>query len=191
MPRRHPVQREKDLGEIAHRYLNLHEPQAVIAAALNVDQSTVSNDLKVLVKRWQKSALMNVDEHRAAELARINRLELEYWEAWEASKLDKKSTVAERITAADTRLKAIQRSEAQTGDPRFLAGIERCVERRCKLLGLDAPTKVAPTDPTGTREYDNLTNEERITQLGEIFDAVRTRQGSDTSGRDGTGGLVA
>jgi hypothetical protein len=26
-------------------------------------------------------------------------------------------------------------------------------ERRCRLLGLEAPTKIAPTDPSGTREY--------------------------------------
>ncbi len=26
-------------------------------------------------------------------------------------------------------------------------------ERRCRLLGLEAPTKIAPTDPSGTQEY--------------------------------------
>jgi len=141
MAKRHPVQREKDLDEIAHRYLMLHEPQAVIAAALNVDQSTISRDLKVLIKRWQDSALMDVDEHRSTELARINRLELEYWNAWEASKADKESTLAEKTTGTDTRTKAVKRSEGQVGNPSFLAGVERCIERRCKLLGLDAPTK--------------------------------------------------
>ena len=141
MSRRHPVQREKDLEEIAHRYLMLHEPQAVIAAALNVCQKTISKDIKVLIGRWQKSALMDIDAAKSEELARINRLELEYWNAWEASKLDKESTVAEKVIGMDTRTKAVKRAEGQVGNPSFLAGIERCIERRCKLLGLDAPSK--------------------------------------------------
>ena len=139
MARRHPVQREKDLEDIAHRYLMLHEPQAVIAAALNVCQATISKDIKTLIGRWQKSALIDMNEHRAAELARINRLELEYWNAWETSKRDKESTLAEKVTGTDTRTKAVKRAEGQVGNPSFLAGIERCIERRCKLLGLDAP----------------------------------------------------
>jgi hypothetical protein len=28
-----------------------------------------------------------------------------------------------------------------------------CIERRCKLFGLDAPTKIAPTNPEGTNPY--------------------------------------
>jgi len=191
MARRHPVQREKDLEEIAHRYLMLHEPQAVIAAALNVDQKTISNDLKVLIGRWQKSALMDVDAAKSEELARINRLELEYWNAWEASKRDKESTVAEKVTGADTRTKAVKRAEGQVGNPSFLAGIERCIERRCKLLGLDAPAKTALTDPTGTKEYDSSTDTERIGKLLGILDAARTRRDSDDSGRDDPGGVVA
>ena len=141
MGRRHPVQREKDLADIADRYLRLHEPQAVIAAALNVAQSTISADIKVLVKRWQASALMDVDQAKAEELARINRLELEYWDAWEASQLDKESTIAEKVSGTETRTKAQKRSEGQCGNPTFLAGVQWCIERRCKIIGVDAPTR--------------------------------------------------
>jgi hypothetical protein len=34
------------------------------------------------------------------------------------------------------------RSEGQAGDPRFLQGVACCIDRRCKLLGLDKPDKV-------------------------------------------------
>jgi len=140
----------------------LHEPQAVIAAVLNVSQQSISNDLKVLIKRWQESALMDVDEHRSTELARINRLELEYWNAWEASKADKESTLAEKTTGTDTRTKAVKRSEGQVGNPSFLAGVERCIERRCKLLGLDAPVKQELTGadggPVAIKAYTVLAN---------------------------------
>jgi len=191
MPRRHPVQREKDLEEIAHRYLMLHEPQAVIAAALNVSQMTISKDLKTLIGRWQDSALMDVDAAKSEELARINRLELEYWNAWEASKRDKESTVAEKTTGTDTRTKAVKRAEGQVGNPSFLAGVQWCIDRRCKLLGLDAPTKIAPTDPSGTKEYDNITDDDRIARLAAILDAARERRDGEAGGGDDTGGELA
>jgi hypothetical protein len=31
--------------------------------------------------------------------------------------------------------------EQRDGNPAFLAGVMSCIERRCKLLGLDAPVK--------------------------------------------------
>lgn len=34
--------------------------------------------------------------------------------------------------------------QEQIGDPRFLAIVERCIERRCKLLGLDKEDKTPP-----------------------------------------------
>ena len=33
-------------------------------------------------------------------------------------------------------------TEERTGDPRYLDGVMRCIERRCHLLGLDAPAKL-------------------------------------------------
>ena len=39
------------------------------------------------------------------------------------------------------------------GDLAAVDRLCRLSERRSKLLGLDLPVKVAPTDPTGTREY--------------------------------------
>ena len=38
-------------------------------------------------------------------------------------------------------LETITKSEELAGDPRFLGAVLKCVERRCRLLGLDAPTK--------------------------------------------------
>jgi len=35
----------------------------------------------------------------------------------------------------------------------------KIMERRAKLLGLDAPTKIAPTDPSGENEYAGLSDD--------------------------------
>jgi len=40
-------------------------------------------------------------------------------------------------------------TETRAGDPRFLAEINKLIERECKLLGLDAPTKQEYTGKDG------------------------------------------
>ncbi len=40
-------------------------------------------------------------------------------------------------------------TEERLGDPRYLLGVDRCIERRCRILGLEAPMKIAQTDPQG------------------------------------------
>lgn len=57
--------------------------------------------------------------------------------------------------------------------------IDRCLriqERRSRLLGLDAPTKIAPTDPTGEHEYHELTDAERALRVDRLLDAARERR---------------
>jgi len=62
----------------------------------------------------------------------------------------------------------------------------RIMERRARLLGLDAPTKIAPTDPTGEHEYRDLSDNERLEQIQRILDAARERAGGQVT-PDGSG----
>lgn len=83
-------------------------------------------------------------------MARIDRLEREYWSAWEASKKEQQTSTTEQTTDADgERLKAAIRKTEKTGDPRYLAGVERCIEQRAKILGLHAPTETRLTGRDG------------------------------------------
>jgi hypothetical protein len=121
--------------------------QAEIAAKIGVDQSTVSRDLKALHQEWLNSALLDFNEAKAQELAKIDRLEREYWDAWERSKED-----AEQITERG-RGKGVKEGEerprpsefektiqrrGQVGDAAFLRGVQWCIEQRCKILGIEA-----------------------------------------------------
>jgi len=36
------------------------------------------------------------------------------------------------------------------------------------MLGLDAPTKIAPTDPTGTKPYEKISDEELAQRTAEL-----------------------
>jgi len=63
--------------------------------------------------------------------------------------------------------------QAMRGHLGAIDRVLRIMDRRAKLWGLDAPNKIAPTDPTGEREYqpldlENLTDAE-LERLGNIF----------------------
>ncbi len=151
--RRSSSQIARDRRRIADLYLQ-GWLQADIAAEIEMSQSTVSRDIAAIQAAWLESSLVDFNEARAQELAKIDRLEREYWDAWERSCED-----AEMLTQR-TRGKVQQRqgergefiseqpaeatktTRGQAGDPRFLAGIQWCIERRCKLLGLDQPERV-------------------------------------------------
>ena len=60
-PKRTPFQREKDLAELASRYLH-GEILANIAGGMGVTHQQLSYDLAILRKRWQKSALADINE---------------------------------------------------------------------------------------------------------------------------------
>jgi hypothetical protein len=50
-------------------------------------------------------------------------------------------------------VESTEKTELLVGDERFLGRVAWCIDRRCKVFGVDAPTKIAPTDPTGESEY--------------------------------------
>lgn len=145
MPRRHPVQREKDLRELANRYLK-GKTQAEIAVELGVSQQAISDDLKLLQKRWQAASLMDLDEAKARELAKIDELERVYWAEWLVSKQEKQVTQTAKKAG---RAEAMVRKETRDGNPAYLAGVQWCIDRRCKLLGLDAPERTELTGKDG------------------------------------------
>lgn len=139
--RRDPAQLSRDRRRIAEMYLR-GAIQADIAKELDIDQSTVSRDLRALQDEWLASALVDINEAKARELARIDELERTYWAGWERSQ-EPIEVTNKRATenATGKRFDVNTQSRGQVGDPRFLAGVGWCIERRCKVLGIDAPMR--------------------------------------------------
>lgn len=146
-PKRTTFQREHDLLTISRRYL-AGDIQVDIAHDLGLSQQQISYDIKALQRRWLDSAVSNIDEAKARELAKVDNLELEYWQAWKRSQEDAE-TVKQKGTPVNTpdgesKIKTAdieKTTKGQAGDPRFLQGVQWCIERRCKILGVDAPDK--------------------------------------------------
>lgn len=142
--KRTPTQCESDRVEIARRYLR-GETQSAIGVALGMTQQMVSYDLAIIEKRWQAAAVHDLSEAKARELAKIDNLEVTYWEAWERSlEPFKSSTVKARGGVKDAKPQSAEqmtKTEERNGNATYLNGVQWCIERRCKVLGLDAPSK--------------------------------------------------
>jgi hypothetical protein len=145
---------ESRRAQITNLCLRGFRRQTEIANQPGVDRATGSRDLNVIKERSKEAAVRDLDEAREQELERPALIEQEAWVAWEASKKARETSTNELITGADgDRLKAGIRKEAQTGDPRYISIIQSCIDQRCKLLGLNAPQKAAPTTPDGQEPY--------------------------------------
>jgi len=158
-PKRSKAQREADLARIAHLYLS-GSNQYEIAKELGLSRQQITYDLQDLYGRWAESARSDIDKLKAEQLAKIDRLEREYWDAWRRSVGTHEKSITERKRGETQMDRAQIVKEELAGDPRFLTGVGWCIEQRCKILGLNAPQKVAPTDPSGENPYMNMTDEE-------------------------------
>jgi hypothetical protein len=180
---RTPDQIRRDRAEIARFYLQ-RLTQAEIGERLGLSRQQVGYDLQAVRREWLQSSLVDFHARKAEELARIDRLEREYWAAWEESKKERQTSITEQTTDADgERLRAGIRKVEQTGDPRYLAGVQGCVEQRCKLLGLNAPQKIAPTTPDGQQAWTPAlrdASDEELTALARL--AERARQVATAAG---------
>ena len=159
-------QREKDLQQTARLYLH-GWTQASIAAKLKVSQRQISYDLRTLRGRWLESSLIDIDTVKARELARIDELERTYWQAWRRSLKAAQETIkASRKTEEVTSIEARTKETERLGDPRYLAGIQWCIEKRCDIFGLDAPKQHE------VRDWRKEAHEDGITDVDGLFEEL-------------------
>jgi hypothetical protein len=177
----------RDRAEIARCYCQ-GWTQARIGEQLGLSQQQVSYDLAAVRKEWLESSLQDFDARKAQELAKLDRLEAVAWEGWERSCRDAETSYAGTTkgrTAADGAalpdlVKTFKTAKGQAGDPRFLERAGWCVERRCKILGLDAAQQHEHT----------VTVDERRDRLHRLLDSLRERTGAGGTGvpADGVAG---
>lgn len=140
--RRGKARRQHDLHEVSRLYLE-GVSQPAIAERLSITVPQVASDLRVIRRAWRRAQVANFDEQRSREVAKIDHLEAVYWDAWFRSQRDQEETITERrdgVTAVA--LARVRRRTGITGDAVYLAGVQWCIERRIRLLGLDAPTRI-------------------------------------------------
>ena len=141
-PKRSDREREDDLLEIARMYIR-KVPVREIAKRLSEKEGhaklshvAVQNDINELRRRWREEKMDCVEDRQQAELDAITALETDLWEQWERSKQDHVRVVESTKNGTTTM------QEGQCGDPRLAELILRCMDKRCKILGLDAPQAI-------------------------------------------------
>jgi len=91
--------------------------------AIKLSEKDVWAALKALRKDWAVKALDNMDQFIQQELARIDKIETQYWAGWEASK-------TKTITDGCGNTRTID----MPGDSKFLDGMLKCSKQRVELL---------------------------------------------------------
>ena len=163
-------QRKRDERLISQMYLK-GELQADIAESLGLSQATVSRALTALQADWRASSLIDINEAKARELAKIDTLELEYWAAWKRSQEDAESEITKMQgtdPAKPGRLEKQQKREGQSGNPAFLRGIEWCINKRCEIIGINAPVRTDVTSNGESLVTPPLPDEERLARMKQL-----------------------
>lgn len=140
--------------------------QMEMAASLGVSQTQISFDMKDVRAEWRRRLDEPTDAKKAEELARIDNLESEAWNAWRKSqegvtnthkrveKVLRRQEKPESKAAFAKKLKGVMdgtispekmvpvkvtkdsRLQSSAGNPAFLDQIAWCIETRVKILGL-------------------------------------------------------
>lgn len=171
---RHADERLMHQEIIAREYLK-GRLQAAIAEELGLSLATLKRDLVKIRERWLDSSLRDFDALRAEQLAKIDTVEAEAWAMWSRSCERRVRTSVQELEATkypgtNTRTD----DETGNGEPRYLQIALQCVERRARLLGLDAPQKFAQTDSKGTdaeanRNLKDMSQEEIQARTSELL----------------------
>lgn len=173
----------RDRAVVASLYLKGHT-QRDIAQHLDEERDydyyrqKVNNDLKQIRKRWEQSALMDFHQRRAEEIARIDQLERKYWEAWEASKEEQEEYTRKVEPDEDGDMTEAYRKQTvkdgEAGDASYLKGVQWCIDKRCEILGLDAPDRTMNLNV----DWDSLSEDQlqRIVDGEEVHEVIDDAQ---------------
>lgn len=112
----------------------------------SVTYKTVFMDIQQVLAEWKKERFKDIDNYMQLELKKLDKMEIELWDAWEKSKSAKRKTKIIGGSISDNSISGgtldSRQIEDNNGDPRYLDLLLKVQERRAKLLGYNAPVKV-------------------------------------------------
>lgn len=130
----------------------LNRDLAARGVGYTISFQMVYYDLQQCLIEWKRERLETIDEYVTQELRKLDKMEVELWEAWERSKTGKlreknRQNAKPRKVLEDGDNPAYYgyeetTTETSAGNPRFLDLLLNVQQRRAKMLGFDAPIKV-------------------------------------------------
>ncbi|MCC6490691.1 MAG: helix-turn-helix domain-containing protein [Candidatus Hydrogenedentes bacterium] len=175
-PKRTTAEREADLVLIQDWYVR-GDSQRTIAQRLggmrtySVSHQTICRDIETILDRWRQVMVRNVDKLKAEELAKLNMIEREAWAEWERSRLDKErhEETSDEEGASTKRV-----VEGRLADPRYLEKVQWCINKRCEILGLNAPAKYEHTGKDGQPIQTETKNAQELCEVLKKYNEVIT-----------------
>lgn len=151
MPRKDANPGDKEKAEVRRRaaleYRKMGMSYRAIGAKLGVSSTQAYKDVQYILKQVRAAATETAEELRQIEVERLDAALM---------------ALAPRVAKGE------------------LGAIDRWVrisESRRVLLGIDMPTKIAPTTPDGEKPYDESASvAQRITRINELLDRARARR---------------
>lgn len=136
--------------EVARLYFRGGLSQRKIAKRFKITQQQISLDLAAVRDHWRKAMGEEFDALKVEQLLKLDMLEAEAMRGWRRSLRNAERTRAKVSGASgEERSEREKTEEGQSGDARFLTEARNCIADRRKMLGMDAPAKIAPTMPDG------------------------------------------
>lgn len=129
-PIRTQFQRDRDLEIITELYLECVSqfkiPELLkqrTGAKYLLSRSQIAYDIGTIRAGFKKKINHNLDEQRNTKLAEVRNLKKIYLDSWQNSR---------------------KHSDSETGDPKYLAGVQWCIDKECDLLGVEAKDLTDP-----------------------------------------------
>lgn len=134
--------------------------QAAIARHLKIPPATVSRDLAVMREFWREFPVYDFDKIRLEQLQKVDLVEAEAWAAWQRSQEPQRSATLNKGKAGEQSRTTLKH---QSGDPRYLREVARCVTQRYEMIGVEPPKPPPPPKavrlPRPVDEYPMLFKE--------------------------------
>lgn len=168
-------QREWDIAFCANLFLRgytykeitqrLNEELEKRGADYTISLTMVYYDLQQSLIEWKRERMDDIDDYVTQELRKLDKIEVELWEAWEKSKSGKMREKTRRAPGRPRKEEGNRSEyeeetiESSAGNPRFLDLLLNVQQRRAKMLGFDAPVKIdipgaRATSDDDTPKYD-------------------------------------
>ena len=127
---------EKRQEEVVRQYLT-GSTMREVSRQIGVSVVTIAKDLERARKAWKENVARSYDELLPEKIAQLDTIRAAAWVGWKRSlkntkrNSNTKTTTLEGVIDSETIA-----TETSSGDPRFLAQLERCLRLECELRGM-------------------------------------------------------
>jgi len=102
---------------------------------VNISHETAFNDYIKALEEAKKQVEKTSTYGLISELEKLDRLEHQYWTAWEKSLGNSSKKKIQKKGNQDNDTQKVVEETKQNGEVSFLNGIKSCIELRCKMMG--------------------------------------------------------